>query len=111
MSSNGTPDPPPETLAAGPLRKARDYINIATRSLPAGPMRRVLDAMDARRRTRRLVPPRHPGLADMSVAEMQREIAWRLDTLPPADAAALARFVRRLVARVGQKSPVTDNTE
>jgi hypothetical protein len=33
----------------------------------------------------------------MSLAEMQREIAWRLGTLPAEDARAIAAFVRRLV--------------
>ncbi|HEV2357518.1 MAG TPA: hypothetical protein VGZ23_07910 [bacterium] len=108
-SSNGLPDPSSEGLDAGALRQDRDYINIATRSLPAGLVRRVLEAMDERRRGRRAAPARGTGLPDMSAAEMQREIAWRLDTLPPEDAAAIARLVRRLVPHGGQKSPARDD--
>jgi hypothetical protein len=36
----------------------------------------------------------------MSVSEMQREIVWRLQTLPANDADAVAALVRRLLERL-----------
>lgn len=99
MSTNGTPDPPADVLDAGALLTNRDYIKVTMQSFPAGLTRQVLQAMDEQRRTRRLVPETSVALPQMSLAEMQREILWRLTTLPPEDARAIAALVRRLVPR------------
>lgn len=98
MSTDRTPDPPVDTLDAGVLLADRDYIKVTTQSFPAGLTRQVLQAMDERRRARCLVPEA-PVAPAMSLAEMQREIGWRLATLPPEDADAIARLVRRLAPR------------
>ena len=99
MSTDGTPDPPVDTLDAGALLEHRDFIKVTTQSFPAGLTRQVLHAMDERRRSRRLVPETPPELPQMSLAEMRREIVWRLATLPPDDAEAIAALVRRLAPR------------
>ena len=99
MSSNGTPDPPVDVLHAGALLEDREYIKVTTQSFPAGLTRQVLQAMDERRRTRRLRPEMSVAMSEMSLAEMQRDIAWRLGTLPPDDARAIAALVRRLAPR------------
>ena len=97
MRTDGTADPSSGGVDAGALLEDRDYIKVTTRSFPPALTRQVLQAMDERRRVRRLAPERPGGLPEMSLAEMQREIAWRLGTLPPEDARAIAAFVRRLV--------------
>ena len=99
MSTDGTPDPPGEALDTGALLEHRDYVKATTQSFPAGLTRQVLQAMNERRRTRRLVPETLAALPQMSLAEMQREIVWRLATLPPEDAHAIAALVRRLALR------------
>lgn len=99
MSTSGTSDPPADALDAGALLEHRDYIKVATQSFPAALLRQVLQAMDERRRPRRLVPDTPAALPEMSVLEMQREIAWRLATLPPEDAQAIAALVRRFAPR------------
>ncbi len=99
MSTDGTPDPPADTLDAGTLLEHRDYIKVTTQSLPVGLTRQILEAMDERRRSRRLVPERPAALPEMSLVEMHREIVWRLATLPPEDAQAIAALVRRLAPR------------
>lgn len=99
MSTRGTPDPPVEALDAGALLENRNYIKGATQSFPAALVRQVLQAMDERRRPRRLLPEASAALPEMSVLEMQREIAWRLATLPSEDAQAIAELVRRLAPR------------
>lgn len=99
MSTDGTPDPPVDALDAGALLADRDYIKVTMQSLPAGVTRQVLQAMDERRRSRRLVPEPPTPLPEMSLTEMQREIGWRLATLSPEDAQAIAALVRRLAPR------------
>ncbi|HKX19583.1 MAG TPA: hypothetical protein VJT33_16400 [bacterium] len=99
MSTSRTPGPPVEGFDRGALLRHRNYIKVATRSFPAGLIRRVLAAMDERRRTRRVGPEKAGRLPEMSLAELQREIAWRLGTLPPDDARAIAEFVRELAPR------------
>ena len=99
MSTDGTPDPPVDTLDAGALLEHRDYIKVTTQSFPAGLTRQVLQAMDERRRSRCLVPEPPTAPPKMSLTEMQREIGWRLATLPPEDAQAIAALVRRLAPR------------
>ena len=99
MSTDGTPDPPVDTLDVGALVADRDYIKVTTQSFPAGLTRQVLQTMDERRRSRRLVPEPSATLPEMSLTEMEREIGWRLATLPPEDAQAIAALVRRLAPR------------
>lgn len=96
MSTSRTPDLPAEGFDRGALLRHRSYIKATTRSFPAGLIRRVLAAMDERRRTRRVSPEKAGRLPEMSLAELQREITWRLGTLPPDDARAIAKFVREL---------------
>lgn len=104
MSVTGTPDLPAEGFDAGALLANRDYIKTATQSFPAALIREVLRAMDERRR-RRGAAPEHPReLPEMGLAELQREIAWRLGTLPPDDAQAIAEFVRELAPRAPSPS-------
>ena len=99
MSTDGTPDRPIDTLDAGALLEHREYIKVTTQSFSAGLIRQLLQAMDERRRNRRLVPEEPAALPEMSLAEMQREIVWRLATLPPEDAETIAALVRRLAPR------------
>jgi hypothetical protein len=99
VGTNVRPDPPADGLDAGALLEDRDYIKVTTQSFPAALTRQILQAMDARRRTRRPGPERSVALPEMNLAEMQREIVWRLATLPPEDARAIAAFVRRLAPR------------
>lgn len=97
MRTDGTADPPTGGIDAGALLEDRDYIKVTTQSFPRALIRQVLEAMDDRRRARRVASERPVALPEMSLAEMQREIVWRLGTLPPEDARAIAAFVRRLV--------------
>jgi len=93
-----TPVSPAAAVDARVLQD-RDHIRVALQSLPAGSTRQVLQAMDDRRGARRAG---HAGSAlpqDINLGEMQREIVWRLDTLPPEDAKAIAALVRQLVRR------------
>ena len=99
MGIETTPDPAAEGFDAGALLADRDYIKVTTHSFPVALTRQVLQAMNERRRARRLTPEEAAELPEMSLAEMQREIAWRLGTLPAQDAVAIAALVRRLVPR------------
>jgi hypothetical protein len=99
VNTNATPDPPAEGVDAGALLADRDYIKVTTQAFPAALTRQVLQAMNERRRARGLTPERSAELPEMSVAEMQREIAWRVATLPPEDAREIAALVRRLAPR------------
>jgi hypothetical protein len=92
-----TPDRSADIVDAG-LLQHRDYIRSTLQSLSAGLLRELLQAMDDRRNTRRTLKVRTRPGADMSPAEMQREIIWRLETLPSEDAEAIAALVRRLIA-------------
>ena len=100
LSTNRRPGPPVEGFDTGALLSARDYIKTTTRSFSAVQIRRVLRAMDERRRQRGPAAPNPRELPEMSPAEMQREITWRLGTLPLEDAQAIAKFVRQLALRV-----------
>ena len=97
-NTNGTPEPSADVVDAGVLQH-RDYIRTALHSLPAALARQILLAMEERRARRRSASLKSTDLPQMSVAEMQREIAWRLETLPPEDAEAIAELVRRLETR------------
>jgi hypothetical protein len=94
-----TPDPSGEIVDAG-LLPQRDYIRTSVQSLPTGFLRELLRAMDDCRHPRRVTPAKPPRAADMSVSEMQREVVWRLQTLPPDDTETISALVRRLLERL-----------
>ena len=104
LSTNATPDPPAEGFDTGALLADRDYIKVTTQAFPAALTRQVLQALNERRRARRLAPEESTELPEMSVAEMQREIAWRAGTLPPDDARAIAALVRGLASASSERS-------
>jgi hypothetical protein len=79
------------------LLQLRDYIRNSLQSLPPAGVRQLLQAMNDRRGAR--VPAKPAPFAGLTTAEMHREIAWRLETLPGDDAEALAAMVRRLMER------------
>jgi hypothetical protein len=87
----------PANIADAGLLQHRDYIRSSLHSIHPGLLRQVLQAMDERRNARRAVPAKLMPSADMGAAEMQREIIWRLDTLPLGDAEAIAALVRQLL--------------
>jgi hypothetical protein len=93
-----TPDSPAGIVDAG-LLQHREYIRNALQSFPVRLLRQVLQTLDDRRGTRRAVPAKVVRSNGMSAAEMQREIVWRLATLPPEDAEAIAELVQRLTER------------
>lgn len=97
--SSTTSGLPVEGFDRGALLRHRDFIKATTRSFPAALIRRVLAAMDERRRKRGMSAEKTGRLPEMSLAELQREITWRLGTLPPDDARAIAELVRKLAAR------------
>jgi len=78
----------------------REYIKTTAYLLPRPAKIRVLEMMerfrsvrtDRREGTKGLPPP----LPEMTGAELVREINWRIGTLPPEDAEAVASFVERL---------------
>lgn len=99
MRTDERPDPPADVVDAELLQN-RDYVRTVIRSFPPSLIRQVLHAMDDRRRARRIAPEKSAALPELSAAELQREVAWRLETLPPKDAAAIAVLTRRLAARI-----------
>lgn len=99
MRTRETPDSSGEIVDAGLLQQ-RDYIRTSVQSFPAGFLRELLEAMDDCRHPRRVTPAKPARVAEMSVSEMQREIVWRLQTLPPDDTDTIAAFVRRLLERL-----------
>ena len=99
MSTSKTPSLPLEGFDRGALLRHRDYIKTSTRAFPAALIRRVLAAMDERRRKRGVGAEEGRRRPEMSLAELQREIIWRIATLPPDDARAIAEFVRKLAPR------------
>lgn len=79
----------------------RDYIKTTAYLLPRGAKVRVLNMMERLRLERRdprlaSTTPRTPALPEMTGPELVREINWRIGTLPPRDADAIAQYVRRL---------------
>ena len=79
----------------------RDYIKTTAYLLPRGAKVRVLKMMEdlrAERRDRRLAgaSPGRSSLPEMTGPELVREINWRVGTLPPRDAEAVAGYIRRL---------------
>jgi len=91
---------PLDSVGHGPLLQDRESIRLATLSLSAASLLQVLQLMEERRSARRLMPGSPAALPEMGVAELHREIAWRLEVLPPEDAKAVAVLARRLAPRV-----------
>jgi hypothetical protein len=90
----------------------REYIKTAAYLLPRRAKIQVLEMMErlrCERRDRRISVEDLPGpLPEMTGAELVREINWRVGTLPPYDAEAVARYIRHLTrwqsARRGRRS-------
>lgn len=99
MRTRETPDSPGEIVDAGLLQR-RDYIRTSVQSFPAGLLRELFQAMEACRHPRRVASAKPPRIPDMSISEMQREIIWRLQTLPPDDTGTIAALVQRLLERL-----------
>jgi hypothetical protein len=83
------------------LLRDREFIKVTAFVLPTPTKRQVLEMMERLRRERMTdrSGPRSDSadpLPEMTDGEMVREINWRVGTLPPGDAEALARYVRRL---------------
>jgi hypothetical protein len=81
------------------LREHREFIKTTAFLLPHKAKVRVLETMERLRWERmdpRLRPPagEPPSLPEMTGGEMVREINWRVETLPPGDAEAVARLIR-----------------
>jgi hypothetical protein len=100
------------TIDIRALLTHREYIKTAAYLLPRHAKIRVLEMMERLRHDRRgrgTTPEEPPGpLPEMTSAEMVREINWRIGTLPPNDAEAVARYIRHLTrwqaARRGRRS-------
>lgn len=94
------------------LLTQREYIKTTAYLLPRRAKIQVLEMMErlrGKRRDRRMSVEDLPGpLPEMTGAELVREINWRVGTLPPYDAEAVARYIRRLTrwqsARRGRRS-------
>ena len=99
MRTRETPDSSGEIVDAGLLQQ-RDYIRTSVQSFPTGFLRELLQAIDDCRDSRRVIPARPRRVTDMSPAEMQREIVWRLQTLPPDDTDTIAALVQRILERL-----------
>jgi hypothetical protein len=78
----------------------REYIKTAAYLLPRRAKIHVLEMMErlrGGRRERRIPVQDLPApLPEMTGAELVREINWRVGTLPPYDAEAVARYIRHL---------------
>ena len=100
------------TIDIRALLTHREYIKTAAYLLPRHAKIRVLEMMERLRRERggRGTTAQEPPtpLPEMTGAEMVREINWRIGTLPPNDAEAVARYIRHLTrwraARRGRQS-------
>jgi hypothetical protein len=89
------------TIDIRALLTNRDYIKTTAYLLPRGAKVRVLKMMEhlrGERRDRRQTSPepQASALPEMTGAELVREINWRIGTLPPNDAEALAQYIRHL---------------
>jgi hypothetical protein len=89
------------TIDIRALLTNRDYIKTTAYLLPRGAKVRVLNMMERLRQERRdrrqaSLEPQATGLPEMTGAEMVREINWRIGTLPPHDAEAVAQYIRHL---------------
>jgi hypothetical protein len=83
------------------LLRDREFIKVTSFALPLRTKVRVLQFMDQLRATRASETPGEsiPALPELTNGEAAREIAWRVDTLPPEDARAVAAYLRRLLRR------------
>jgi len=91
----------PEAVNVRALLRDREFIKVTAYVLPRQSKLHVLEMMERLRLTRTEAPPparsrNRVVLPDMTSGEIVREINWRIGTLPPDDAEALARYVRRL---------------
>lgn len=89
------------TIDIRALLTNRDYIKTTAYLLPRGSKVRVLNMMERLRQERRdrrqaSLEPQATELPEMTGAELVREINWRIGTLPPDDAEALAQYIRHL---------------
>jgi len=89
------------SIAIRALLTQREYIKVTAYLLPRQSKIQVLELMERLRCERRArnpatgdTPP--AALPEMTGAELVREINWRVGTLPPHDAEAVTRFIRRL---------------
>lgn len=89
--------PSPWTLNVRGLLRDREFIKVTTFVLPPRAKVEVLQLMEQLRRGR-AIGPLGP-LPEMTTSEMVREIAWRVETLPPEDARTVAAYLRRLTRR------------
>ena len=88
-------------IAIRALLTRREYIKTTAYLLPRGAKIQVLEMMERLRRERwdRRSAAAAEGptpLPEMTGAELVREINWRIGTLPPHDAEAVARYIRHL---------------
>jgi hypothetical protein len=79
----------------------REYIKTTAYLLPRRAKIRVLEMMERLRslrkdRRERAAEGPPSSLPEMTGGELVREINWRIGTLPPADADAVARYIERL---------------
>lgn len=83
------------------LLRDRELIKVTSFALPLRTKVRVLQFMDRLRATRASEASGEsiPALPELTNGEAAREIAWRVDTLPPEDARAVAAYLRRLLRR------------
>ena len=98
MHTRETPESSEDIADAG-LLQLREYIRTSLQSLPADSIRQLLQVMDERRRARLSAVAKFLPIADSSVAELQREVVWRLETLPPEDVDAITTVIRRFITR------------
>ena len=96
----------------------REFIKVTAYVLPRRTKIQVLERMERlrRQRTSQESAPSPGGarrLPEMTGGELVREINWRIGTLPPEDAEAVARYIRHLTrwraarrkARAGPEAP------
>jgi hypothetical protein len=73
------------------LRQLREYVTVASLTLPLPLQRRLLELLE---QARPWTVPARP-VPEMSRGELIRAIRWRLETIPLAGAVAAAAFVDR----------------
>jgi hypothetical protein len=103
---NGQDRPPGRTRPSGSaidiraLLTHREYIKTTAYVLPRRTKIQVLEMMERLRQERvhrrKGASVRPDPLPEMTGAELVREINWRIGTLPPKDAEAIAGYIRRL---------------
>ncbi|TMI93380.1 MAG: hypothetical protein E6H00_01335 [Bacillati bacterium ANGP1] len=96
-----TAQPRRATIDIRALLADREFIKVTAYVLPRRTKIQVLEMMERLRRPRiHQASAPSPGgagpLPEMTGGELVREINWRLGTLPPEDAEAVARYIRHL---------------